>query len=111
LVVYPNINPAGQKLSNVVDNKYRVEAIGNVIRTWINDIPVACLIDDVTDKGFIALQVHSIGKRPSASQQIRWRNIRIQTGADIHPHPADNTPVVNLTLNNLSEQEKSQRSN
>ncbi|MDI9876252.1 3-keto-disaccharide hydrolase [Flectobacillus rivi] len=106
----PNINPAGQKAFKRGGqwNKYRVEAIGNVIRTWINDIPVACLIDDVTDKGFIALQVHSIGKDQAPGQQIRWRNIRIQTGADIHPHPADNTPVVNLTLNNLSEQEKSQ---
>ncbi len=106
----PNINPTGQKAfkRNGQWNKYRVEAIGNVIRTWVNDVPVACLIDNVTDKGFIALQVHSIGKDQQPGQQIRWRNIRIQTGADIKPRPTDQTPVVNLTLNTLSEQEKAQ---
>lgn len=105
----PNINPEGKKAFKKGQwNKYRVEAIGNVIRTWINGIPVACLIDDVTAKGFIALQVHSIGKDQKEGTPIRWKNIRIQTGADMKPHPADNTPVVNLTLNTLSDQEKAQ---
>ncbi|MFC0184389.1 protein of unknown function [Pseudarcicella hirudinis] len=105
----PNINPEGKKAFKKGQwNKYRVEAIGNVIRTWINGIPVACLIDDVTAKGFIALQVHSIGKDQKEGTPIRWKNIRIQTGADMKPHPADNTPVINLTLNTLSDQEKAQ---
>ena len=56
-------------------NKYRIEAIGNRIRTWINGVPVADLTDDMTAKGFIALQVHA---SKEADKKIKWRNIRIQ---------------------------------
>ena len=61
-------------------NKYRVEAIGNSIRTWLNDLPCANLVDDMTPSGFIALQVHAIGKEAAnAGKTICWRNIRIMT--------------------------------
>ncbi len=61
-------------------NSYRVEAIGNSIRTWLNGIPVTNLVDDLTAQGFIGLQVHSIGKNTTlAGKEIRWRNIRIMT--------------------------------
>ena len=54
----PNINPAGKKAFRIGEwNKYRIEAIGNTLRTWINGIPVAHLIDDMTARGFIALQL------------------------------------------------------
>ncbi len=106
----PNINPAGKMAfkRNGQWNKYRIEAIGNVLRTWINDVPVANLVDDMTAKGFIALQVHAINGTMKEGMQIHWKNIKIQTGADIKPRPTDNTPVINLVLNNLSEQEKVQ---
>ena len=39
--------------------------------------------------------------------KIRWKNIRIQT-SNLKPSPLDNTPVINLLQNNLSEQEKAQ---
>jgi hypothetical protein len=61
-------------------NKYRVEAIGNSIRTWLNGVACANLVDDMTPAGFIALQVHGIGKaEANAGKTIRWRNIRIMT--------------------------------
>lgn len=106
----PNINPKGEKpfKRNGQWNKYRIEAIGNVLRTWINDVPVANLVDDMTAKGFIALQVHAINGTMKEGMQIRWKNIRIQTGTAMKPRPTDNTPVINLTLNTLSEQEKAQ---
>jgi Domain of Unknown Function (DUF1080) len=104
----PNINPEGKKAFRMGDwNKYRIEAIGNIIRTWINDIPVAYLVDDVTAKGFIALQVHAIYGDMKEGMKIRWKNIRIQT-ENLKPRPLDNTPVINLLLNNLSEQEQKQ---
>jgi Domain of Unknown Function (DUF1080) len=104
----PNINPAGKKaFRNGEWNKYRIEAIGNSIRSWVNDIPVAHLIDDMTTKGFIALQVHSISRDTKPGSQIRWKNIRIQT-QNLKPSPYDGTPVVNLLPNSLSEQEKAQ---
>lgn len=60
-------------------NHYRVEAFGDTIKTWINDVPAAYLIDDKTHSGFIALQVHSIGKDDQPGKQIMWKNIRIRT--------------------------------
>jgi len=56
-------------------NHYRIEAIGNHIRTWVNGVPAADLTDDMTSTGFIALQVHG---SKTAGQQIKWRNVRIQ---------------------------------
>ncbi|NBA88105.1 DUF1080 domain-containing protein [Emticicia sp. CRIBPO] len=104
----PNINPKSKTaFKKDAWNKYRIEAIGNVIRTWVNGVAVANLVDDVTAKGFIALQVHSIGKDQKPGTEIRWRNIRIQT-TNLKPSPADDTPVVNLLLNNLSDIEKAQ---
>ncbi len=104
----PNINPEGKKAFRIGQwNKYRIEAIGNVLRTWINDIPVSHLIDDMTAKGFISLQVHAIYGEMKEGMKIRWKNIKIQT-SNLKPRPYDNTPVVNLMLNNISEQEKKQ---
>jgi Domain of Unknown Function (DUF1080) len=104
----PNINPEGKKAFKKGEwNKYHIEAIGNTIRTWINGIPVAHLIDDMTAKGFIALQVHAIYGDMKEGMKIRWKNIRIQT-ANLKSSPLDNTPVINLLQNNLSEQEKAQ---
>jgi hypothetical protein len=104
----PNINPEGKKAFKKGEwNKYRIEAIGNNIRTWINGIPVSYLIDDMTAKGFIALQVHAIYGDMKEGMKIRWKNIRIQT-ENLKPSPLDNTPVINLLKNNISDQEKKQ---
>lgn len=60
-------------------NKYRIEARGDSIKTFINGVPAADLHDSLTPKGFIALQVHGIGKDASKENiEVRWRNIRIQ---------------------------------
>jgi hypothetical protein len=55
-------------------NRLHVEALGSSIRTWLNGVPTANLIDSLTDQGFIALQVH--GNREEGVK-VRWRNIRI----------------------------------
>lgn len=86
-------------------NKARIECIGPVLRVWINGIPTANLVDAMTAKGFLALQVHAIGKEEEAGQTIRWRNIRIQTEG-LKASAADNIFVVNTIPNALSEQEK-----
>jgi len=57
-------------------NHYRVEAIGDSIRTWVNGVPAADLRDSLNVSGFIALQVH--GTNREEPMQIKWRNIRIQ---------------------------------
>lgn len=60
-------------------NHYRVEAIGNEIVTWVNEIQCTHLIDNMTASGFIGLQVHSIGDKKQENKQVKWRNIRIKT--------------------------------
>lgn len=86
-------------------NKYRIEAIGNIIRTWVNGVPTANVVDELTPKGFIALQVHSIGKNDQPGKQIKWRNIKIQT-KNLKATAPDQIAVVNLVPNNLSVQEQ-----
>ncbi|MGL4630810.1 MAG: 3-keto-disaccharide hydrolase, partial [Leadbetterella sp.] len=104
----PNMNPDGKKAFKIGEwNKYRIEAIGNTIRTFVNGVPVSHLIDDMTAKGFFGLQVHSIYGTMKEGMKIRWKNIRIQT-QNLVPTPWDNCPVINLTSNNLSDQEKYQ---
>ncbi len=67
--------PAAQKaFENGKWNKYRIEAVQNRIRTWVNGVPAADLTDSMSSKGFIALQVHG---SKTAGNKIRWRNIRI----------------------------------
>jgi hypothetical protein len=60
-------------------NRFRVEAIGDSIRTWVNGVPCANLLDNQTAKGFIALQVHSISDAARAGETVRFRNLRILT--------------------------------
>lgn len=58
-------------------NKFRIECRGSSIKTWINGVPAADLKDSATPSGFIALQVHGVGKRTDPLE-VRWRNIRIK---------------------------------
>ena len=58
-------------------NHYRIEAIGDTIKTWINGVPAAHLVDDMTAMGFIGLQVHSIKDKEKEGTQVVWKNIRI----------------------------------
>ena len=58
----------------------RIEVIGESIRSWVNGIPAADLIDDSNLGGFIGLQAPSISHDSSkAGLQVRWKNIRIKT--------------------------------
>jgi len=99
-------NPDGKKAYKKGEwNTFRIECIGPVIRTWVNGIPTANVVDDFTLKGFIALQVHSIGTEAEVGEKIRWRNIRIQT-TGLKASPTDKLYVANFTVNTLSEQEK-----
>lgn len=108
--LYPlELNPKAKSALKMGQwNKYRIECIGNSLRTWLNGIPVAHVIDDMTSEGFIALQVHGIGKnKDKEGQQIKWRNIRIKT-EDLVPALYSDIHVENLIPNNLSEVEKRQ---
>lgn len=57
-------------------NHYKIEAIGDHIRTWINGVPAADLRDSQSLRGLIGLQVH--GTNSDEPLEVAWRNIRIQ---------------------------------
>jgi hypothetical protein len=56
-------------------NHFRIETIGDSIRTWINGVPAADLVDSMTQEGFIGLQVH--GTSQTDPMEVKWKNIRI----------------------------------
>lgn len=58
-------------------NKFHIECRGESIKTWLNDVPAADLKDSLTKSGFIALQVHGVGRKEDA-MEVRFRDIRIK---------------------------------
>ncbi|MHC4217080.1 MAG: family 16 glycoside hydrolase [Planctomycetota bacterium] len=75
-------------------NRLRVVAHGDTIRTWLNGVPVAHLVDSMTPAGFIGLQVHGVGDREDPLE-VRWRDIRIKgiKGTDLFSEPSENKSV------------------
>ena len=108
--LYPlTINPKGQEaFVNGTWNHYRIEAIGNEIRTYVNGIMCANLVDPLTAEGFIAFQVHSIRNKEDEGKIVRWKNINILTqNLTDYRHPvADYAPEISYLENQLSESEK-----
>ncbi|MGI8951390.1 MAG: 3-keto-disaccharide hydrolase [Chitinophagaceae bacterium] len=101
------LNPPAQNAFKVGEfNHIRLEAIGNEIKTWINNQPVSYLIDSVSHNGFIGLQVHQISNANGAGKKIYFKNIRIKTtNLSSTPFPK-NIFVVNMIPNYLSPVEK-----
>ena len=69
----------GREISKVGDwNHVKVEANGNRIRTWLNGVQRVDVRDDGYKTGFIAFQVHGIGKDATkAGTTVEWRNISL----------------------------------
>lgn len=93
-------------------NHVRIEAMGNTVRTWLNGIACASILDDLSEaaSGFIALQVHEIYKPEDESKTILWKNIRILT-KDIKKYSMPEnikTPQVNCNDNTVSPVEAKQ---
>jgi len=94
-------------------NAYRIEAIGNDIRTFLNDVPCARLIDKGgRDTGFIGLQVHGVerGYNGSPGETASFRNIRIRTDnieQARRPMP-DSVAEISFLKNELTAFEKEQ---
>jgi hypothetical protein len=101
--------PAAQKAFHIGQwNRFRVEAIGTSIRTWLNGVPCADIVDDLTPRGILALQVHAIGDDTTkAGEVIKFRNIRILTqnlAATRTPDKGD-TPQYNHIPNTITARE------
>ena len=89
-------------------NTYHIECIGNEIRTWINGVMCTNLVDDETNEGFIALQVHSIGNPEQEGTEVRWKNIKILTeGLEEHRwKPDPEVDEISYLKNELTELEQ-----
>lgn len=108
--LYPlDRNPEARKaFINSQYNHFRVEAIGNSIRTWVNNIPCADLVDDLTPEGFFALQVHGIGNDSTKlGKEVIWKNMRIITeDVEKYATPWENViPQNSYLVNSLSDLE------
>jgi hypothetical protein len=106
--LYPlTLNPEAQKAYKpFAFNKVRIECVKNSIRTWINGVPAAYVMDTVDHSGFIALQVHRITDPKFAGRKIHWKNIRIRPLTKASNDIPKNAYVVNYIPNYLSEAEK-----
>ncbi len=101
-------NPKGQEAFILGQwNHYRIEAIGATIRTWINDIQCANLVDDTTTEGFIAFQVHAIEGNDLEGKSVKWKNIRILTEnlAKSRKNVDPEVPEISYLKNRLTDNE------
>lgn len=108
LWLYPlTLNPKAQDAYKALDfNHYRIECIGDEMRTWINGIPAAYLVDTLDRTGFIALQVHAVNKPELVGKKVWFKNIRLQT-TNLKPAPfPPGIFVVNYKPNTLTAYEK-----
>ena len=73
-------NKKGQDAFRINEwNNFHVEAIEDTIRTWVNSVQCASLIDSISDSGFIGLQVHGVGGITKPEKFVKFKNIRIKT--------------------------------
>ena len=106
--LYPlTLNPNAQGAFKKDDfNHYKIECIGNEMKTWVNNIPVAYLVDTIDQNGFIALQIHQVSSPDEAGKNIYFKNIRIKTsGLKPTPFPSG-IFVVDYVPNYLTKYEK-----
>ncbi|MES2775029.1 MAG: DUF1080 domain-containing protein [Bacteroidota bacterium] len=106
--LYPmQLNASGQNAyKKGVYNHYKVECIGYEMKTWVNGVATAYVVDTLDPKGFIGLQVHAIKDASHAGKKVCFKNIRIKTtGLVPTPFPA-NVYVANFAVNNLTPYEK-----
>lgn len=108
--LYPmTYNPVGaDAFKNNEWNSARIEAIGTSIKTWVNGVLCADLLDDVDSEGFISLQVHGIWDKNLSGKTVAWRDIRIMTDdLEVHRTKVDNEDVIqiNQIINTISERE------
>ncbi len=105
-------NPAGREANRLGEwNKGRIEAVGGHLRTFVNGVLCADVLDNADASGMIALQSHATnGRAEMLGKKAWWRNIRICT---VHPerHMLKTDGSVfqyNWVANTLSERQLSE---
>lgn len=106
--LYPlTLNPDARSAFKLGEyNTYKIEFIGNELKTWVNGQEVAYVVDEMDASGFIGLQVHSIRDSTDAGRRTLFRNIRIKT-EDLEATPMETDIYVVSTIpNTLTAHEK-----
>lgn len=86
-------------------NHVRIEAIGDEVRTWINEVPVSYVIDTLDREGLIGLQVHSIPDSLDG-KKVYFRDIKIQT-EELSPRSfPEDVYIMSVAKNQLSDAEE-----
>src|SRR5690606_9116174 len=107
--LYPlTLNPAAHATNQSgAWNRFRIEAIGLSIRTWVNDQPIAHAIDDAALEGRPALCLSPSNSSDTSEARNHWRSFRLSTSS-LQPSPAAPVFVRNFVPNQLSESERVQ---
>ncbi|MGD1957494.1 MAG: DUF1080 domain-containing protein [Fulvivirga sp.] len=89
-------------------NKFRIEAYGNQLNTYVNGTQCSRLVDDQSSDGFIGLQVHSIGDRnKKEGYSVKWKNfIILSKEVDKHIKLDPNVSEISYLKNELTDREK-----
>ncbi len=106
--LYPmQLNAPAQKAYKQGEyNHYRVECIGNEMKTWVNGIATAYVVDTIDAKGFIGLQVHGIRSADHAGKKVCFKSLRIKTTGLVPTPFPPNVYVSNFVPNSLTAYEK-----
>ncbi|GAA0880184.1 DUF1080 domain-containing protein [Algoriphagus jejuensis] len=98
--LYPlDLNPEAKSAFKMGEyNHYRIEAIGNEIKTWLNGQEVAYVVDDMDKTGFIGLQVHGV-KDEFAGRKTYFKNVKVQT-ENLQPQAFSKDIYVVSTVDN-----------
>lgn len=89
-------------------NKFRIEAYGSQINTYVNGWQCSRLIDEQSTEGFIGLQLHSIGDEEQKNGYfVKWRNFKMLTSeVGKHLQVDPNVKEVSYLKNRLSAWEE-----
>lgn len=62
-------------------NRLRIEAVGDIIKVWLNGIPTAHIKDDRYNEGYIAMKIHYLnsGSQEKEQLELAYKNVRIIT--------------------------------
>src|SRR5690606_13096098 len=84
--LYPlELNPSAKEALKVGKyNHFRIECIGDEIKTWINNVPISYVIDTLDKTGFIGLQVHGISSnieigKKQEGKKVYFKNLKLAT--------------------------------
>lgn len=80
-------------------NHFRIEAIGNHLKVWVNGVPTTNLVHNKYTNGYIALKIHAMGNTPEKELvKMYYRNFKIiDKNAEKYSISMGDYPVIDLS--------------